>query len=75
VRDRDTGTVNRAGYACCVLDALRTRLRRRDIYATASTRWGDPRAELLAPANGRRNARPPATNSAWTPTRPRSPAS
>lgn len=49
VRDRDTGTVNRAGYACAVLDALRTRLRRRDIYAPASTRWGDPRAELLTP--------------------------
>jgi hypothetical protein len=49
VRNRDTGTVNRAGYSCCVLDALRTRLRRRDIYAPASTRWGDPRAELLAP--------------------------
>jgi Tn3 transposase DDE domain/Domain of unknown function (DUF4158) len=49
VRDRATGTVNRAGYACAVLDALRTRLRRRDIYAPASTRWGDPRAELLAP--------------------------
>jgi len=33
--------------ACAVLDALRTRLRRRDIYAPTSTRWGDPRAELL----------------------------
>jgi TnpA family transposase len=49
VRDRAAGTVNRAGYACCVLDALRTRLRRRDVYAPASSRWGDPRAELLAP--------------------------
>jgi hypothetical protein len=49
VRDREAGTVNRAGYACAVLDALRTRLRRRDIYAPASTRWGDPRAELLTP--------------------------
>ena len=49
VRDTDAGTVNRSGYACCVLDALRTRLRRRDIYAPASTRWGDPRAELLTP--------------------------
>ncbi len=49
VRDRATATVTRAGYACCVLDALRTRLRRRDIYAPASTRWGDPRAELLTP--------------------------
>jgi hypothetical protein len=49
VRDAATGTVNRADYACAVLDALRTRLRRRDIYAPASTRWGDPRAELLTP--------------------------
>jgi len=47
VHDRDTGTVDRAGYTCCVLDQLRTRLRRRDIYAPGSTRWGDPRAELL----------------------------
>ncbi len=46
VRDR---AANRAGYACCVLDALRTRLRRRDVYPPASSRWGDPRAELLAP--------------------------
>jgi hypothetical protein len=49
VHDRDDGTVNRAAYACCVLEQLRSRLRRRDIYAPASTRWGDPRAELLAP--------------------------
>jgi TnpA family transposase len=49
VHDRDTGTVDRAGYTCCVLDQLRTRLRRRDIYAPGSTRWGDPRAELLTP--------------------------
>jgi len=47
VRDRDDGTVNRAAYACCVLDRLRTGLRRRDIYSPDSLRWGDPRAELL----------------------------
>ena len=47
VHDRETDTVDRAGYTCCVLDQLRTRLRRRDIYAPHSTRWGDPRAELL----------------------------
>jgi len=43
-----------------VLDALRTRLRRRDIYAPASSRWGDPRAELLAPGvwEDQREARP-----------------
>lgn len=47
VHDAQTGTIDRAGYACCVLDALRTRLRRRDVYTPGSTRWGDPRAELL----------------------------
>jgi len=49
VRDRDDGTVNRAAYACCVLDRLRSGLRRRDIYSPDSLRWGDPRAELLPP--------------------------
>ncbi len=49
VRDRADGTVNRAAYACCVLDRLRVGLRRRDVYAPGSIRWGDPRAELLAP--------------------------
>ena len=42
VRDRAAGTVDRAGYACCVLDALRTRLRRRDIYAPASPAGATP---------------------------------
>jgi hypothetical protein len=49
VRDRRDGTVNRAAYACCVLDRLRVGLRRRDVYAPGSIRWGDPRAELLSP--------------------------
>ncbi len=49
VRDREGGTVNRAAYACCVLDQLRVGLRRRDVYVPGSTRWGDPRAELLPP--------------------------
>jgi TnpA family transposase len=31
------------------LDRLRVGLRRRDVYAPGSTRWGDPRAELLPP--------------------------
>lgn len=49
VRDRADGSVNRAAYACCVLDQLRAGLRRRDLYAPKSIRWGDPRAELLPP--------------------------
>jgi len=43
------GSVNRAAYACCVLDRLRAGLRRRDVYVPKSIRWGDPRAELLPP--------------------------
>jgi hypothetical protein len=49
VHDQDSDTVDRAAYTCCVLDQVRIRLRRRDIYAPGSTRWGDPRAELLTP--------------------------
>ena len=49
VRDEKTGTVDRAAYACCVLDRLRVSLRRRDVYVPGSVRWGDPRAELLSP--------------------------
>ncbi|MGH3196940.1 MAG: hypothetical protein ACRDNT_13605 [Streptosporangiaceae bacterium] len=57
VHDQQAGTVDRAAYTCCVLDQVRTRLRRRDIYAPGSTRWGDPRAELLTPHDwaGRRD--------------------
>lgn len=47
VQDPDTGMIDRSGYDCCVLDQLRTRLRRRDVYAPGSTRSGDPGAELL----------------------------
>ena len=30
-----------------MVELLRSHLRRRDVFATASTRWGDPRAHLL----------------------------
>ena len=50
VRNPD-GTINRAGYTSCVLDALRQRLRRRDIFLPGSARWGDPRAALLPTGN------------------------
>jgi len=48
VHDQDSDTVDRAACTCCVLDQVRTRLRR-DICAPGSTRWDDPRAELLTP--------------------------
>ena len=40
--------MNRAGYVFCVLELFHQRLRRRDIFALASTRWADPRSQLLA---------------------------
>ena len=45
--DRPEGTVDRAGYVFCLLEQFHRNLKRRDIYAAASTRWADPRAQLL----------------------------
>ena len=41
------GRVNKRGYTLCFLNKLQDSLRRRDIYAENSDRWGDPRAKLL----------------------------
>ena len=41
------GTLNRPAYTFLVLERLREALRRRDVYAPGSSRWGDPRAQLL----------------------------
>ncbi len=48
--ERPPGTVHRAAYVFCVLEQLHQGLRRRDIYAEASTRWTDPQARLLTGA-------------------------
>jgi TnpA family transposase len=45
--DRPRDTVDRAAYVFCVLEQFHRHLMRRDIYATPSTRSGDPRAKLL----------------------------
>jgi len=45
---RPEGTVHRAGYVFCVLEQFHQRLQRRDIFAPASSRWADPRVQLLA---------------------------
>ena len=45
--DCPEGTVDRAAYVFCVLEQFHRHLLRRDIYATPSARWGDPRAKLL----------------------------
>ena len=44
---RDGTEVDREAWVLCVLEQLRTYLRRRDVFAASSVRWGDPRAQLL----------------------------
>ncbi len=39
--------IDRDAWVVCVLEQLCASLRRRDVFATVSTRWGDPRAQLL----------------------------
>jgi TnpA family transposase len=41
------GAVDRDAYVLCVLEQLHKALRVRDVFATPSHRWGDPRARLL----------------------------
>jgi Domain of unknown function (DUF4158)/Tn3 transposase DDE domain len=42
------GGVDRSAWVFCVLTEFHRHLRRREIFAEASTRWRDPRAQLLA---------------------------
>src|SRR5664280_1126778 len=45
--DLQAGAVDRDAYVLCVLEQLLKALRVRDVFATPSHRWGDPRAQLL----------------------------
>ena len=40
-------TIDKNAYVMCVLTQFHRHLKRRDIYADASERWRDPRAQLL----------------------------
>ena len=42
------GTVDRNAYVFCVLTQFHRHLKRRDVYAPRSSRWRDPRAQLLS---------------------------
>ncbi|WP_026554682.1 Tn3 family transposase [Arthrobacter sp. 35W] len=44
---RDGVEVDREAWVLCVLEQLRIYLRRRDVFASPSSRWCDPRAQLL----------------------------
>ncbi|GLY66522.1 transposase [Amycolatopsis taiwanensis] len=46
--DLEPGTVDWRAYTFCVLEQFHRHLKRRDIFATNSSKWGDPRAKLLA---------------------------
>jgi hypothetical protein len=61
--------VHRAAYVFCVLEQFHQRLRRRDIFAVASTRWADPRASLLS-GPAWEAARGPALNALGLPAEP-----
>ena len=50
------GAVSRHAYAFCVLEQFWRGLKRRDIWADASTRWRNPQARLLKAGRGRRSA-------------------
>ena len=41
------GAIDKNAYVFCILTQFHRHLRRRDIYAEASARWRDPRAQLL----------------------------
>lgn len=45
--DLPQGSVDRDAYVVCVLEQLFRALKRRDVYASPSHRWSDPRARLL----------------------------
>jgi hypothetical protein len=47
---RPEGTVHRAAYVFCLLEQFHRHIKHRNIYATASSRWRDPRAHLLSGA-------------------------
>jgi Tn3 transposase DDE domain len=42
------GTVDRNAYVFCVLTQFHRHLKRHDVYAPRSSRWRDPRAQLLS---------------------------
>jgi len=42
-----TGAVEKNAYVFCVLTQFHRHLKRRELYAEASSRWRDPRAQLL----------------------------
>jgi TnpA family transposase len=63
------GVVNREAYTMCVLERLGHGLRRREIFAPRSKKWGDPRSYLL-PDSAWPTERPKVCRSLNLPTTP-----
>jgi hypothetical protein len=57
-----SGGIDRNAYVFCVLTAFHRHLKRREIYAEASSRWRDPRAQLLAGEEWERKKGPALTD-------------
>ena len=49
VKARD-GSIDKVGYRLCLLEGIRTAIRRRDLFALPSLRYADPRLGLLSGA-------------------------
>jgi len=62
-------TVDRNAYAFCVLTQFHRQLMRRETYAPGSSRWRDPRAQLLA-GDAWANAKDPALTALSLPENP-----
>lgn len=43
----DPPLIDRPAYVFCILEALHSALRRRDVYAVGADKWGNPRARLI----------------------------
>lgn len=66
---RPDGTVDRAAYVFCLLEQFHRHIKHRNIFATASSRWRDPRAHLLSGAAWD-TARGPGMNALGLPEQP-----
>ncbi|MGH3199212.1 MAG: DUF4158 domain-containing protein, partial [Streptosporangiaceae bacterium] len=44
----DPPLIDRPAYVFCILEALHSALRRRDVYAVGADKWGNPRAALIS---------------------------
>ncbi|GGU92513.1 hypothetical protein GCM10010502_52480 [Kitasatospora aureofaciens] len=54
----EPGEVDWKAYTFCVLEQAHRLLRRKEVFAKNSSKWGDPRASCWPARRGRRRSRP-----------------